>query len=591
MKILSIHKFCILVGVLSLASCSQDDEIQNSSIRQGVEVTASIDNGSGDYKTRVEVGKGDGMDYWSFSRFSSSSFDARPYSYYKSNTPYTWEEAIGFYSNKGNLDEGTNGLFTNEKLVFAKEIGESNSSSFISTKMNIDLNALTSNGTIAYFPYTEDMEEKGLELRWVKNGENIERCIDGLIMRRINSGGGNSVSGLDFSFIHAFSEMIIVRGQGFEYPPEGQKAIRVVLDRGYSHAKITDYVSAPDDELRYQIYKVFNFVYQPDYEDVKSEEECRKWETWPGKYSITQSGSRPLVKDVQYALVPGGYGQGRPSVAYIEICDNNENWHKVTDFSLYENHSVGDKRLNWGERYLLEIKMDGLVPTVNPVVISPWGEDQKVDQSNASGIGSVSDFNDFVLAYNQYNNDRSGATSETIKTLSNYGDKTEDTNGNILSWRFYFIDNFEFTRDNPTIETLEENDIIDGYNSKLSNLTKPFIKNLKGSLIGLNFTVNMKSSGQDDNTNIFGAVATSITNGSVKGCSVSGTINYPKASVGMLAGEMNGGSVENCSFSGLIIGRESYNKIIGTSPTGSASIKSNNSTSGVLFSGETGEES
>ena len=276
---------------------------------------------------------------------------------------------------------------------------------------------------------------------------------------------------------------------------------------------------------------------------------------------------------------------GRPSVAYIEICDNNGDWHKVTDFSLYENNTLGNKKLNWSERYLLEIKMEGLVPTVNPVVITPWAEEKTVAQRDAAGIANISDFSEFVNAYNLYNTNRNTASPETIQTLSKFGDKTLDSQGNIVSWHFYFIENLEFTRDNTTIQTLHKDDIIDGYNSKLTNLTKPFINNLEGTLLGFDFTVNMKA-GQDDASTTFGAIATKISGGNVKGCSVSGSVNYPSASVGMLAGDMEGGTVENCSFSGLLIGRSTYNKMIGNTPTGTYEFKSN-STSGVLFTGET----
>lgn len=590
MKILK-YLYLVFIFGMYLGACSEEENIGKVDNNSIFEISAKIEPDAGDYLTRVELNKGDGTDNWSFLRFSSNLLDARPLS--QKDKPYFWEEAIGFYSNKGNLDEGSDGYFTNEKLIFAKVLGESSSASFISTKMNINLNDLNANGTIAYFPYTEDMETEGLELRWIKNGESLERCIDGLLMRRITSGGGNSISGLDFSFIHAFSEMIIIRGEGFDTPPEDSKDITIVMDRGYSHAKLKNYERADDDNLNYTIYKVFDFVYDENYSSIKSEEACREWQAWPGTYSITQSGTRPEIKEVYYALVPGGYGTGRPSLSHIKICDNNGDWHNVTDFSLYENHAIGEKRLNWGERYLLEIKMEGLVPTVNPVVIKPWGEDVYVAQRDAAGISSVSDFQSFVTAYNQYTEQgrdiNESDETEPISTLKQFGDKTINKTSGEVSWHFYFIDNIEFTSPNPTIMTLHENDIIEGYESKLTNLSNSFINNLKGDLIGLKFTVNMKYGGTGVETSAFGAIAKKIETGNVRGCSVSGTINYPEASVGMLAGEMNGGSVENCSFSGLIIGRSTYNKMIGTQPTGDFKFNSN-STSGVVAPGSTDEE-
>lgn len=599
MKLFSKYKILLLVTLsLGMTACSDTEPAYNH-FTDGLEIFAGIESLDRVPETRVTLSSGNGTDNWYFNRFSSTPFPAHPLS----QPSYVWEEAIGFYSKYGNkeimIQEGSGnnttskpGPFVNEKFSYGRDIAESVYSSFISTKMNIDLNSLTADGTMAYFPYTPDMEETGLELRWKKNEngwsenyDDIERCIDALIMRRHTS-SGNSVSGLDFNFIHAFSEMIIFRGEGFDNPPstvENDDKIWIVLEDGYSHAKLKNYERASDDNLRYEIYKVFDFYYKDGY--VKSKEDCRRWETSPGKYSMTQSGTAAKIMDVEYALVPGGYGTGRPSVAYIEICDNNGDWHKVTDFSLYEDQSLGNKKLNWSERYLLEIKMEGLVPTVNPVVITPWAEDKKVAQRDAAGIASIADFSDFVREYNLYNTNRNNASAKTIQTLSNYGDKTLDSQGNIVSWHFYFIDNLEFTSGNTTIPMLHKNDIIDGYNSQLTNLTNPFINNLEGTLIGFDFTVNMKA-GQGDPKNTFGAIASKINGGYVKGCSVSGSVNYPLANVGMLAGDMEGGTVENCSFSGLLIGRSTYNKMIGNEPTGTCIFKSN-STSGVLFPGET----
>ena len=582
---------------MGLEACSDIEPAYDYST-DGLEIFAGIDTREIEPATRVTVSTGNGTDNWYFNRFSSTPFPAHPLS----NPSYFWEEAIGFYSRYGNKDimiqegSGSNvtskpGPFVNEKFSYGRDIAESVYSSFISTKMNIDLNSLTADGTMAYFPYTPDMEDTGLELRWKKNGtgwgenyDDKERCIDALIMRRHTS-SGNSVSGLDFNFIHAFSEMIIFRGDGFDNPPTTVKngnKIWIVLEEGYSHARLKDYERSEDDNLRYEIYKVFDFYYKDGY--VKTKEDCRKWETSLGKYSMTQSGTAAKIMDADFALVPGGYGTGRPAVAYIEICDNNGDWHKVTDFSLYENNPSG-KKLNWGERYLLEIKMEGLLPTVNPVVITPWDKEETVAQRDAAGIANISDFSEFVNTYNLYNTDRNNASADIIQTLSKFGDKTLDTQGNIVSWHFYFIDNLEFTSSNPNITLLQKDDIIDGYNSKLTNLTKPFINNLEGTLLGFDFTVNMKA-GQGDTNNTFGAIATKINGGYVKGCSVTGSVNYPLANVGMLAGDMEGGTVENCSFSGLLIGLSTHNKMIGNEPTGTCIFKSN-STSGVLFPGET----
>lgn len=559
-----IYKYSLFLLGITMLSCSEDGGIKEPVSSKIFEASASIENNETNLTTRVETYYGDGQDYWSFSRFSDRKFKAVPLSQ-QQNSSWEWEEALGFFSNKGN-NQSSDGKFVNEKMWFTRSLEDDRYATFISTDMDVNLNDLRSGGS-AYFPYVEEIESKGLELRWIEEEtETPERCIDALIMRRINT-DGSTVSGMNFHFYHAFSEMVIIRGEGFERPMGGNE-INVYLTEGYSHAVFEDY--EPVEEKQTYL-KNFRFLYNDDYDAVKSREDCKKWGTWKGNFSFTQSGTAAIVKDAWFVLLPGGFDINRPSVDYIELYDNYGTLHKITDFNLYNNDG---KRLNWNERYILEVKMEGLTPTCNPVLVEPWGGDREVAQRRALGISSESEFRDFVTVYNGYASGRNSYEN----TLSKYGDLTINGTGEKY-WHFYISEDFEFNEENLTINLLHENDIIDGLNNRVSNVTGTFIKTLKGSLQNVNLSVNIKNETKTGNV---GGVIESIDGGNVSSCTVSGTVNCPRANVGLLGGSSSDAVVKNCIFSGLLIGNGSFDYILGTEPSGMYD-KTLNSTTGVIF--------
>lgn len=561
-------KYKYLLPLLSsflLTACMEDNPAVNS-VPKGFEASASIECGTGKVSTRVATASEDTDDGWSFTRFSSTPFRARPLSEI-SNNEWEWEEALGFFSKSGNMNENEAGTapFINEKMIYARSLEDNTYATFISGDMQVQLANLRS-GSAAYFPYVEDIEEQGIELRWVKDNDlkKIERCIDALIMRRLQTEGG-VVSGMNFHFYHAFSSMIISRGDGFSNPPEGLDGIKVCLEKGFSHARLVDY-SGND------AYKIFEFYHDPSYQ--KTEEECREWKTWKSKYSQRENGVT-TVKDVWFVLLPGNI-INRPMVEYIEIYDDYGILHHISDFALYQQ---SDKSLYWNERYSLEIKMEGLVPTANPMSIQKWGEDIEIAKRQASGISNQTEFEDFVNTYNNYASRRTNANWE--RTLAKYGDVTIDENSGDKYWHFYITNDIEFNDKNGLISLLHENDIIDGLNCNLSNVTNEFITTLKGTLQNLNFKVNIN----DNISGNYGPIVKLIQGGIVSSCNVSGTVNCKNASVGMLAGDINGGSVINSTFSGLLIGKShGKDKILGSDPSESDFDEFNgNSSSGVMF--------
>ena len=557
--------FLIFAVASAFASCTQDQEPDFENPVRFFEVKASIDSNGERKATRAETYTENGQDGWSFTRFSARPFGAKPLSE-KNNPGWTWEEALGFFSAKGNNATGSG--FVNEKMIYSRSLEDATYATFISAEMDVDLNGLKS-GSAAYFPYVKDIENEGLELRWVKNGEDLERCIDGLIVRRLNT-DGSTVSGLNFHFYHAFSEMLITRGEGFDNPPAGRDGITVVMTEGYSHAVIEDYVPV---EEKQSYFKNFRFVYNPAYSGIKTQEECKRWDTWKTTYSFTQSGTAPVVRDAWFVLLPGGFDVNRPSVDYIEIYDNYGTLHKITDFNLFNNDG---KRLNWNERYILEIKMEGLNPTVSPVIIEPWGEDVEIAQREAAGISTLAEYQEFVTNYNSYGTRRNNRTAENV--LKKYGDLTTNETDGEKYWHFYITDDIDFGgATGLQIASLHQNDVIDGLNSNIHNIREPLFGDISGTLQSLNMFVNISDANKTGNV---GAVTGTLA-GNVLSCTVYGTLNVPHANVGLLAGSATDGAwVKNCIFSGLLIGTSSFDRIIGAS---SSYGSENNSCSGVIF--------
>lgn len=562
---MKLHKIFYIssVSLLSVfSSCSEESSIMRD--KTPFEIYASIEGSEESINTRVETASETTDDGWSFTRFSHRVFDARPLS--QVNDEWEWEEALGFFSKSGNNAVGENS-FVNEKMIYARTLEDNTYATFISGDMDVELNGLKS-GSAAYFPFVEDIETTGLELRWVKNDDpkKLERCIDGLFMRRLQT-EGSTVSGMNFHFYHAFSAMIITRGEGFSNPPAGKDGITVVLEEGYSHARIVDYTGNSN------YYKIFEFIYNTGYK--KSKEDCKKWETWKSTYSFRQNGVT-TIKDVWFVLLPGNIDSNPPKVDHIEIYDDNGIVHDITDFVLY---NQSDKSLYGNERYILEIKMEGLKPTVNPVSIIPWGEDVEIAQRQAAGIANKTEYVDFVSAYNTYGTRRNNITSENI--LMKYGDLTVDEYGNKY-WHFYITDDFELeTNGDFRITSLHQNDIIDGLNSKVYNVTKPLFSEIAGTLRNINIYININ----DTKEGSVGGVTGSLKGGTVTSCSVTGSVNCPNANVGILSGDASEGSiVSNCVFSGLLIGKgTSDNKIFASGNSVNIDL-SNSSSSGVIFS-------
>ena len=510
--------------------------------------------GSASADTRVAISPTDG---WSYTRFDNTA------------------DAIGFYSLYGNLDdESQNGPFVNGKMVYAR--GEAGNRPddrywrgvFRPVDMNYDVGLIKNElgKTFVYFPYTDRMEAEGMELRR-QMADGTYRCVDALAISQVSANDDAVMSG---TFIHTFAEVVILRGYGFDAPPAGRDGIKVVTTEPYSHAKVVDNTNSGHTD-----WKILKPIYDPEHTTL-TEQECREWEAWDGApYVDDYNKSFPA----KYVIIPTAISGDRSTVNYVELYDNNGTLHKVTTFGLM---NVDNKRVSPNERYWLTIKLEGLVPTIYPFAITPWADETRYTDQRARGINTPSEFMQFVLDYNNYNqNSRSENLEDPLK---NYGDRYV-TDGHV-GWHFHInndIDLSDSPFENLRIETLC--DTIDGRTKTLQGIKgkTAFIDELQsqGCIRNLNVT-GLNVNTEDD---VAGGLVNRMTGGLIMGCSVDGFINA-KGAVGLAVGQFTAGTIRNSSFSGLVVGASSYEKkgLIGKGPTslGPEMLVGVN-TSGLLF--------
>ena len=565
-----LHISLPLVAAAALYSCVSDEPSAGNHLTgPGATFEATIDPvgqiPAGQTRALTAVG----ADKWSYLRFDSPT------------------DTIGFFSAYGNLNaEGGNGPFTNEPMVWTRSVEGSTDSRwrgiFSGVNMNYDAGLIQTdnNKTFVYFPYAVGADTKGLRLRRKVASDNSERCVDALYIMHIADNNDVVMSG---SFTHGFSELMITRGEGFDKPPVGSERITIVLNKGFSHVKVMDY---PDNNHP-DYWKVLMPVYDPDYESEGglTEEQCRRWDAWRGEdYKPNELSD---YKPAYYCILPTSLSNYRSVVDYIEICDNLGQWHKITSFYLY---TSSNKQLQPGQRYDLNVVMEGLVPTIYPYGIHPWDDFTNVTDERGSGVNDPSQFFEFISTYNSYIRSDGSRDPQYEEALKKYGDKYV-TDG-VTGWHFYINNSFDIS----TVQGPGQNfnykinnlcDTIDGLRNTLSNIRitddSGFIGQLsEGGCVknldvaGLNVT-NSYASDQ-----VTGGLVNIMTGGTITSCNIDGNINSPGL-VGMAVGQMTGGTITGCSFSGLLVGGGTYLNLFGKEPTVSSTWQTGNNSSGLIF--------
>lgn len=534
--------FLLFLIFEGLSSCSDEIDIKIDD-KESLSIYATLNNINGTTTTRCIK---DTKDNWSVASFNTG-------------------DVVGIYSDKGNMDiNNGEGGFTNAPMYFSRAV--SSTFQFDNTELNMDRSKFTYNHTTLYYPYSEMMTGTGINLRGEKTDVETSKCLDFLFMGNLNETKLDKENQLSGNFNHLFSELIIVRGEGFENAEN--EDITVVMKDAYSHLQLED--NTTSQNARY--WKIPQLSYNP--ECGMSVEECRSWKAWQGlPVLLSEVGSD--YKDAWYVILPTLLNPQRSTVSYIEIYDNTGEKQQISSLSLYN----GTKTIESGWRYVVEIKMEGLVPTVNPCQIIPWSEEIDITDERTVGINNENVFEQWVRDYNSY---KQGVSVD----LSPYGDLIDDETTKKQTWHFYILDDFDLSG-KTKLRINVFTDILDGLDHTLLNITSDnsFFGSLSGEAQLMNLTIEgLTVNNSSEKESIGGLAGTIGDKVQILNCSIDAQV-IADCKVGLLGGTINGCSIENSEFTGLLIGngssQDSFKYLSATLPS-NLTIKNSNY-SGIIF--------
>lgn len=522
-----------------------------------------------------------------------------------SYTGFENEDIMGFFSSAGKFPEG--GGFDNVALQYNADLKQfsdaNNGAAFSPTEMS-------GSQIYMYYPYSEDIYGEdietttGFELRRTgdSSGDTL-RCVDFLSSYKIQVDGvldGKRMA-LFGEFDHAFSELIIMRGEGFDNPPADKRRITAVLDNPITHLRVKI-----DTENGWTV--IPELIYNENNSDNLNRDQSYRWDAWWGE-NYGKTVQDPIGKPAWYIIVPtigSEVGKKRPGersvVQYIELFDNEGNLQQVTGLRLSGGMT---KYVDAGWRYPMEISMKEMVPTVNPYTIEPWNNDVNLTDQRTRGINNMFEFEDWVREYNAYIADQTNA-NEHKNALLKYGDLYVDADMNNL-WHFYLLTDLDMNQYNPA-NSGEGNatpsnvilpvlkDVLDGegttlvngkhLNCKITGLTQTFVNELQssnGKIINIDFD---EPDVRINTVDPIGIIANSVSEGTIDNCNISqGTLVNLDGPAGFVAGTLADGTITNCTLDGFMTSKETglgdYAKIVGKNPTGNFTFSGNNATTVV----------
>ncbi|MCH5219063.1 MAG: fimbrillin family protein [Muribaculaceae bacterium] len=513
-------------------------------------------------------------------------------------TAFTENDKIGIFASAGNFADD-NGPFNNYELTYLVSAdGEmfkgEDGATFSPTAMN-------GNEAVIYYPYSKDVTNPGMWLRTTAEGETSPlRCVDMLVSTELVIAGENSA--LYGKMGHLFAELIIMRGPGFDDPPQGLDRITAVLSDPVTRVKI-EMTTDPWNCVPEMVYI--------ENDGNMTKDDARKWDAWKG--GEFQPTEQDEGKPAWYVIVPTvGSNEGitrpgnRSIVDYIELYDNQGHLQRVSGLQLSGHNS---KYVDAGWRYPLEITMNELVPTVSVFPILPWGEDINLTDERKRGINNLAEFANWIHDYNLYV--LTPENEEKVQALLKYGDKYQDPEGKI-SWHFYLLTDIDLTNYNPLPyedlngSTITESefilpklqDILDGksttlvngkfLNHKIIGLNKTFVGEMttnssnqnNGSIQNVDF-VNPDVKKEETSDTPTGIIANSMNGASVINCRIlQGSLYNPGGPAGMITGTINDGTIRDCSVSNFMVCKSTAtgdaSRIVGVNPTGECTFVNNN---------------
>lgn len=485
MKLLLKYGWILFLVTGLCGSCRNKDGLsEGSGTGKPLEIVAEIKG--------AEVSK---------SRAETDKFDS-----YSSDAGFSTGDEIGFYSMR---DENGNAAgYENVPMPYdAQEKCFKKEDLIVEYPNNFGY-------TFAYYPY-QDQTDNVIDI-YKKDDNTIE---DLLIAGTSKISGGR----IYLSFVHAFSMLIIVPGNGFEESAKNSdNKVSVTLKEGWK-ASVVKGTEKIELQLESDDTAPKKFVAQRR-EDVSYAE----GQTVPVCYSV---------------ILPNG-----AEIDHIEMTDNHGTIQRIVP-------QLETLKRSW--RYPIKVSMEGTTPTVWPYEILPWTtDDSPIELGGTYGINTSDDFQTWVTQYNRYTSGNLSDADETqvIDALKAFGEMTDG------KWRFQLNADIDckglFGDNQPTSVVARLTDEFDGKNHTLSNLNTTLIGSIEdnGKITDLNIDVVSITS---ETTEPTGALALEMTGGEISNCDIKNIQIETNGPVGALVGKATAGTISGNTVNGLLLGTAS----------------------------------
>lgn len=512
MKLLLKYGWILFLVTGLCGSCRNKDGLsEGSGTGKPLEIVAEIKG--------AEVSK---------SRTKLDKFDS-----YSSDAGFSAGDEIGFYSMRDEKGDETQGYSNVPMQYDAQEKCFKKEDLIVDYPNNFGY-------TFAYYPYQKQTEPNVIDI--YKDDNTIDLLIAGT--SKISWGR------IYLSFVHAFSMLIIVPGNGFEESAIDHPAneVSVTLKKGWKASVVKG-----DKKIELQL---------------ESDENAPTQFVAQRRENVSYAQGQDPVPVCYSVILPNG-----AEIDHIEMTDNYGTIQRIVPQL---------KALERSWRYPIKVSMEGTTPTVWPYEIQPWTEDDSpIELGGTYGINTSDDFEAWVTQYNLYT---SGNLSDEEKTKVNDALKAfgEKTGG---KWRFQLnadIDCKGLFRDNQLTSVVARlTDEFDGKNHTLSNLNTTLIGSIEGNgkITDLNIDVVSITS---ETTEPTGALALEMTGGEISNCDIKNIQIETNGPVGALVGKATAGTISGNTVNGLLLGKESSDD--GLTGTRDASVECvNNQSSALIF--------
>lgn len=487
MKLLLKYGWILFLVTGLCGSCRNKDGLsEGSGTGKPLEIVAEIKG--------AEVSK---------SRAETDKFDS-----YSSDAGFSAGDEIGFYSMRDENGNENNGYSNVPMRYDAQEKCFKKEDLIVNYPNNFGY-------TFAYYPYQKQTEPNVIDIY------KDDNTIDLLIAGTSKISGGR----IYLSFVHAFSMLIIVPGNGFEdSAKKSANEVSVTLKKGWKASVVKG-----DKKIELRL------VPDPDENALKKFVAQRRVDV-----SYAEGQTVPVCYSV---ILPNG-----AEIDHIEMTDNYGTIQRIVPQL---------KALERSWRYPIKVSMEGTTPTVWPYEILPWTtDDSPIELGGTYGINTSDDFKTWVTQYNRYTSGNLSDAEETqvIDALKAFGEMTDG------KWRFQLnadIDCKGLFGDNQLTSVVARlTDEFDGKNHTLSNLNTTLIGSIKdnGKITDLNIDVVSITS---ETTEPTGALALEMTGGEISNCDIKNIQIETNGPVGALVGKATAGTISENTVNGLLLGTAS----------------------------------